>query len=45
MYGTATVEASSMEEAVEIASNEFDSWNTAGIDLATVSVDGADVEP
>lgn len=45
MYGTAEVEADSMEEAVSIAANEMIRWNGFGTDLEAVSVDGADVEP
>lgn len=45
MYGTAEIEADSMEEAVSIASKELIEWNGAGTDLDYVRVDGSDVEP
>lgn len=45
MYGTAEVEADSMEEAISLASKELIGWDGAGTDLETVSVDGSDVEP
>jgi hypothetical protein len=45
MYGTATIKASSMDEAVKLASRELIEWNGSGMDLEDISVDGADVEP
>jgi len=44
MYGTAKVEASSMDEAIERASNELMGWSGFGLDLESVWVDGADVD-
>jgi hypothetical protein len=44
MYGTATIKADSMEEAVNLASKELIHWNGFGTDFVEVSVDGADVE-
>jgi hypothetical protein len=45
MYGTAEVEADSMDEAVSIAAKELIHWDGFGTDLESVSVDGTDVEP
>ena len=45
MYGTAEVEAGSMEDAVSIATKELIYWNGSGLNLGDISVDGADVEP
>jgi len=44
MYGTATIKADSMDEAVNLASKELIYWNGFGTDFAEVSVAGADVE-
>ncbi|MFB8368540.1 hypothetical protein ACFC25_04160 [Pseudarthrobacter sp. NPDC055928] len=44
MHGTATVKAASMDEAIERATNELHDWDGAGVALASVSVDGTDVE-
>jgi hypothetical protein len=45
MYGTAEVEADSMEEAAYIASKELIQWRGETLNLEDLSVDGADVEP
>lgn len=45
MYGTAKVEAASIEEAVNAASRELHNWSGIGVDLEEVSIDGSDVEP
>jgi hypothetical protein len=45
MYGSAKIEADSLEEALDLASTELINWSGAGTDLDEVEVDGSDVEP
>lgn len=45
MYGTAIMEADSMEQAVDLVSDDLMGWHGFGTDIDSVQVDGADVEP
>jgi hypothetical protein len=41
--GTATVEATTMEEAIKIAEQDLTQWSGFGLDVINVSVDGIEV--
>lgn len=45
MFGSATVEADTEQEAVNLASSELINWSGFGVDLEEVAVDGVDINP